>query len=29
MMSEKSEPALSEMHYYTSILELMGNTPLV
>src|SRR5205809_3949182 len=29
MMSDKTEPAMGEMRYYKSILELMGNTPLV
>ena len=29
MMSDKTEPAMGEMHYYKSILELIGNTPLV
>ena len=28
-MSDKIEPPLGEMHYYRSILEAMGNTPLV
>ncbi len=28
-MGEKTEPAMGEMHYYDSVLELMGNTPLV
>ncbi|HYL44400.1 MAG TPA: cystathionine beta-synthase [Ktedonobacteraceae bacterium] len=28
-MTDKIEPPLGEMHYYTSILEAMGNTPLV
>jgi cystathionine beta-synthase len=28
-MSEKTDPAMGGMHYYNSILELMGNTPLV
>ena len=28
-MAEKTEPAMGEMQYYDSVLELMGNTPLV
>jgi len=28
-MNDKTEPAMGEMRYYTSILEVMGNTPLV
>ena len=28
-MSENSDPAMSEMHYYNSMLDLVGNTPLV
>src|SRR5258708_20035606 len=28
-MTDKIEPPLGEMHYYRSILETMGNTPLV
>lgn len=28
-MSEKTEPAMGEMSYYSSILDLIGNTPLV
>lgn len=29
MMSEKTEPGMHEMHYYTSMLDLIGDTPLV
>src|ERR1051326_4671095 len=29
IMSDKTEPGMGEMHYYKSILELMGETPLV
>ncbi|HEV7234876.1 MAG TPA: cystathionine beta-synthase [Ktedonobacteraceae bacterium] len=29
MMSEKTEPGIHEMHYYTSMLDLIGDTPLV
>src|SRR5436305_15000577 len=29
IMKDKTELAMDEMHYYTSILEGMGNTPLV
>ncbi len=28
-MSENSDPAMGEMHYYNSMLDLVGNTPLV
>lgn len=28
-MSENSDPAMSDMHYYNSMLDLVGNTPLV